>query len=97
MENPWNYRNKITAIFDRDRKGNPVSGDYEDGTQNELREARCLIDEELAARIIGTIRGMLKSFKIKVYDEDIRYGLLRYVLARRTFAPRAVMLEVVTH
>lgn len=24
MENPWNYRNKVTAVFDRDRKGNPI-------------------------------------------------------------------------
>lgn len=27
-------------------------------------------------------RGLLKSFKIKVYDEDTDYGLLRHVLIR---------------
>lgn len=96
MENPWNYRNKVTAIFDRDRKGNPVSGVYEEGTHNVVPVERCLIEDELADRIIGTIRGMLKSFKIKVYDEDTRYGLLRYVLVRRAFATGEVMVVLVT-
>ena len=96
MENPWNYRNKVTAIFDRDRKGNPVSGVYEEGTHNVIPVERCLIEDELADRIIGTIRGMLKSFKIKVYDEDTRYGLLRYVLVRRAFATGEVMVVLVT-
>lgn len=96
MENPWKYRNKVTAIFDRDRKGNPVSGVYEEGTHNVIPVERCLIEDELADRIIGTIRGMLKSFKIKVYDEDTRYGLLRYVLVRRAFATGEVMVVLVT-
>ncbi|WP_455618629.1 23S rRNA (uracil(1939)-C(5))-methyltransferase RlmD [Eisenbergiella sp.] len=96
MENPWNYRNKVTAIFDRDRKGNPVSGVYEEGTHYVIPVERCLIEDELADRIIGTIRGMLKSFKIKVYDEDTRYGLLRYVLVRRAFATGEVMVVLVT-
>ena len=96
MENPWNYRNKVTAVFDRDRKGNPISGVYEEGTHNVIPVERCLIEDELADRIIGTIRGMLKSFKIKVYDEDTRYGLLRYVLVRRAFATGEVMVVLVT-
>ena len=50
MENPWNYRNKVTAIFDRDRKGNPVSGVYEEGTHNVIPVERCLIEDELADR-----------------------------------------------
>ena len=35
--------------------------------------------------IIRNIRGLLKSFKIKTYDEDTGYGLLRHVLVRRGF------------
>ena len=57
---------------------------------------KCLIEDELADKIIGKIRGMLRSFKIKVYDEDTGYGLLRYVLVRRGFATGEVMVVLVT-
>ena len=96
MENPWNYRNKVTAVFDRDRKGNPISGVYQEGTHRVIPVERCLIEDELADKIIGTIRGMLRSFKIKVYDEDTGYGLLRYALVRRGFATGEVMVVMVT-
>lgn len=95
MEEPWHYRNKVTAVFSRDRKGNPISGVYEGGTHHVLPVEECLLEDVLADRIIGTIRGMLKSFKIWVYDEDTRRGLLRYVLVRRGFATGQVMVVLV--
>ena len=96
MEDPYHYRNKVTAVFARDRKGNPISGVYEGGTHHVLPVEECLIEDALADRIIGTIRGMLKSFKIWIYDEDTRQGLLRYVLVRRGFSTGQVMVVLVT-
>lgn len=29
MKNPYYYRNKVHAVFDRDRRGNVISGTYE--------------------------------------------------------------------
>ena len=96
MEDPYHYRNKVTAVFARDRKGNPISGVYEGGTHHVLPVEECLIEDALADEIIGTIRGMLRSFKIWVYDEDTRRGILRYVLVRRGFATGQVMVVLVT-
>ena len=96
MENPWHYRNKVTAAFSRDRNGNIISGVYEEGTHHVLPVESCLIEDELADRIIGTIRGLLVSFKIKVFDEDTGYGLLRYVLVRRGFSTGQVLVALVT-
>ena len=96
MDDPYHYRNKVTAVFARDRKGNPVSGVYEGGTHHVLPVEECLIEDALADKIIGTIRGMLKSFKIWIYDEDTRRGLLRYVLVRRGFTTGQVMVVLVT-
>ncbi len=96
MDEPWHYRNKVTAVFGRDRKGNPISGVYEEGTHRLLPVEDCLIEDCLADRIIATIRGMLRSFKIKTYDEDTRFGLLRYVLVRRARATGQVMVVLVT-
>lgn len=96
MENPYHYRNKVHAVFDRDRLGNPISGVYQMGTHRVVPVEKCLIEDEKADEIIGTIRGMLKSFKIRVYDEDTGYGLLRHVLVKRGFATGEIMVVLVT-
>ena len=96
MENPYYYRNKVHAVFDRDRKGNIISGIYEEGTHRVVPVENCLIEDEKSQEIIRTIRGMLKSFKIRTYDEDTGYGLLRHVLIRRGFESGEIMVVLVT-
>ncbi|MDO5417421.1 MAG: 23S rRNA (uracil(1939)-C(5))-methyltransferase RlmD [Lachnospiraceae bacterium] len=96
MENPWHYRNKVHAVFDHDKFGNPISGVYEAKSHRVVPVEKCLIEDEKADEIIGTIRGMLKSFKIRTYDEDSGYGLLRHVLIRRGFASGQIMVVLVT-
>ena len=54
-----------------------------------------MIEDKIADAIIVDIRGMLKSFKIKTYDEDTGYGLLRHVLVRRGFTTGEVMVVLV--
>lgn len=95
MENPYYYRNKVHAVFDRDRKGNIISGTYEANSHRVVPIEECMIEDKVCQSIIGTIRGMLKSFKIKTYDEDSGYGLLRHVLVRRAFATGEVMVVLV--
>lgn len=96
MDDPYYYRNKVTAAFGRDRQNNPISGIYEEKTHKIVPIDACLIEDSKADEIIGTIRGMLKSFKIKVYDEDTRYGLLRHVLVRVGKHSGEVMVVLVT-
>lgn len=55
-----------------------------------------MIEDKKSQEIIRTIRGMLKSFKIKTYDEDTGYGLLRHVLVRRGFSTGEIMVVLVT-
>lgn len=96
MKNPYFYRNKVSAAFGRDKYNNPISGTYEEKTHRIVPIEKCLIEDEKADEIIGTIRGLLKSFKIKVYDEDTRYGLLRHVLVRVGKHSGEVMVVLVT-
>lgn len=96
MEDPYHYRNKVHAVFDHDKKGNPFSGVYEANSHRVVPVESCLIEDEKADEIIGTIRGMLKSFKIRTYDEDTGYGLLRHVLIRRGFTTGEIMVVLVT-
>ncbi|MFQ9209406.1 MAG: 23S rRNA (uracil(1939)-C(5))-methyltransferase RlmD, partial [Clostridium fessum] len=56
----------------------------------------CLIEDQKADEIIVTIRSMLRSFKIRVFDEDTGYGLLRHVLIRRGFTTGEILVVLVT-
>ncbi len=95
MEDPFHYRNKVHAVFGY-RKGEAISGIYEEKTHHIIPVEACMIEDQKADEIIGTIRGMLKSFKIRTYDEDTGYGLLRHVLIRRGFASGQIMVVLVT-
>ena len=95
MKDPLHYRNKVHAVFGRTRKGEIVSGTYEAGTHKIVNIDECMIEDEISQSIIRTIRGLLKSFKIRTYDEDTGYGLLRHVLVRRGFATGQVMAVLV--
>ena len=96
MKDPYHYRNKVHAVFDRDRRGNAISGVYQKGTHKVVPVDSCMIEDQKADEIIVTIRGLLKSFKIKTYDEDTQYGLLRHVLIRHGFSTGEIMVVLVT-
>lgn len=95
MDDPFYYRNKVHAVFDRDRKGNIICGTYEAKTHKVVPVEECMIEDKISQEIIRTIRDMLKSFKIKTYDEDTGYGLLRHVLVRRGFSTGEIMVVLV--
>lgn len=95
MEHPEHYRHKVHAAFGRDRKGNIISGVYKEGTHLIVPVESCLLENEKADAIIQTIRKLLKSFKIKTYDEDTGYGLLRHVLVRTGYHTGQIMVVLV--
>lgn len=95
MDNPYNYRNKVHAAFDITKRGEIISGVYKEGTHEVVSVEYCQIEDAKADEIIGDIRGMLRSFKIKTYDEDTGYGLLRHVLIRRGFTTNEIMVVLV--
>lgn len=95
MSKPEHYRNKVHAAFGRDRKGNVICGVYESGTHRIVPVEGCMIEDERADAIIATIRGLLKSFRIKTYDEDSGYGLLRHVMVRTAHATGEILVVLV--
>lgn len=95
MEDPFHYRNKTHAVLAGDRRGNVISGVYRMGTHEVVPVEHCLIENELADRIIGTVRRLMVSFKIRPYREDARQGLLRHVLVRTAHVTGQVMVVLV--
>lgn len=95
MEDPFYYRHKVHAVFGRDRKGKVIKGVYKEGTHILVPVEKCLLENEKAGEIITTIQKLLPSFKIKTYDEDTGYGLLRHVLVRVGHATGQIMVVLV--
>lgn len=96
MEDPYHYRNKVHAVFSRLRSGEIVSGIYEERSHKVVSVDDCLIENSKADAIIRDIRGLLRSFKITVYNERSGYGLLRHVLIRTGYATGQIMVVLVT-
>lgn len=95
MENPDHYRNKVHAVFGLDNKHRPIAGVYEEKTHKVVDVESCFLENEKATAIIRTIKNMIRSFKIKTYDEDTGYGLLRHVLVRTGFQTGQIMVVLV--
>ena len=96
MEDPYHYRNKVQAAFGVNRQGQIISGVYQSASHRIVPVSDCMIEDTVADQIIVTIRGLLKSFKIRPYDEDTGRGTLRHVLVRRGWRSGEILVVLVT-
>lgn len=96
MEHPYHYRNKVQAAFALDRKNNIISGVYQASSHKVVAVDKCLTEDEKTDEIIGTVRKLLKSFKLKPYNPDTKQGFLRHVLVKRGFRSGQIMVVLVT-
>ena len=95
MEHPYHYRNKVQAAFG-ERKGEIISGVYQSSTHNIVPVDSCLIEDKLADEIIVTVRKLLKSFKLRPFNDVTMKGFLRHVLIKRGFLSGEIMVVLVT-
>lgn len=98
MEDPYHYRNKVNAAFAyvKDGRGERnICGIYEQGTHKVVPVRECLLEDRQADAIIQDILKMTYEFKIKIYDEDSGYGLLRHVMVRIGHVTGQVMVVLV--
>ncbi len=96
MNNSFHYRNKVQAAFGRTRNGEIISGVYQSSTHNIVKTDKCLIEDDKADEIILTIRKLVKSFKLTVFDERNQRGFLRHVLVKHGFSTGEIMVVLVT-
>lgn len=94
MENPKHYRHKVHAVFGYE-KGQVISGIYEEKSHRLVKIDKCLIEHEKADEIILTIRELLKSFKIRTYDERTDMGLFKHVVVRVSKETGQIMVIMV--
>ena len=94
-ERPEHYRNKVHAALALDKQRRIVSGVYKSGSHAVVPVDDCMIEDEVADRIVVDIRNALRDFKMPVYDERSGTGWLRHILIRRGAATGEVMVVLV--
>jgi len=94
MEHLFHDRHKVHAVFGYE-KGSAISGIYEEKSHRIVKIDRCMIEHEKADEIILSVRNLLKSFKIRTYDERTDMGLLKHVVVRVSKATGQIMVILV--
>jgi len=95
MKEPYHYRNKVQAAFG-ERGKEIISGVYQSSTHNIVPVDSCMIEDQKADEIIVTIRKLLKSFKLRAFNDVTMKGFLRHVLIKRGFSSGQIMVVLVT-
>lgn len=95
MDEPYYYRNKINSTLSYNKKQEIVSGIYEEYTHRVIPIEQCMIQDSVADKIISSIRQIMRSQKLKPYNEDTGEGFLRHILIKTGFRSRQVMVVLV--
>ena len=93
-KDPYNYRNKVHAAFGRE-KGRVISGTYAEGSHRIVSNDDCIIEDKRASAIIKDIRKLAVDFKLQIYDERNRTGILRRVLVRVAVSTGEILVVLV--
>ncbi len=96
MDNPYHYRNKVTCSFGMDNKKHPVAGIYAEKSHIIVPVKNCYIEDEKATAIMETVKELFKSFKLRYFDENTGFGLIRHVQIRTAHETGEIMVTIVT-
>ena len=92
MKDAWRYRNKMQFPI----QNKPLKiGCYEKSSHNVVNIDSCLIQRVQNDQILQAVRKVIQKFKISIYDENKRRGILRHVMGR-IGANNETMLVLVT-
>ena len=94
-ENNFGYRNKMQLAFKTD-KNKVVYGFYEENSHKVIDLDTCLIHSDIQNEIATYIREIVIKLKLKPYDEDRRFGLIRHVLIKEAVQTKQIMVVIVT-
>lgn len=90
MKNPFYYRHKVTASFDK--KGNRViAGQYEPKSRKVVQQSNKL-EHKLAQKIIRDAVSLANKYKMPVYSQG---GYLRHIQIRIGYHSKEVMVTIV--
>ncbi len=92
---PYAYRNKMIIGFQMDKNHKVLCGFYEENSHKIIDLDECIMHSDLQNRIARFIKKLVVDFKVSIYDEDRRRGLLRYILIREAVHTNEVLITFV--
>lgn len=99
MEEPWRYRNKVQLPIGI-VNGELKIGFFAPRSHEIIDMETCLIQDEVADKVVQLTREWIKKNDIKPYNVDGKYdesGILRHIMIRRGFTTNEVMVVLVTN
>ena len=99
MDEPWRYRNKVQLPIGM-VNGELKIGFFAPRSHEIIDMETCLIQDEIADKVVGITRSWIKKNNIKPYNIDGKYdetGILRHIMIRRGFKTNEVMVVLVTN
>lgn len=99
MDEPWRYRNKVQLPIGM-VNGELKIGFFAPRSHEIIDMETCLIQYEIADKVVGITRSWIKKNNIKPYNIDGKYdetGILRHIMIRRGFTTNEVMVVLVTN
>ena len=99
MEEPWRYRNKVQLPIGM-VNGELKIGFFAPRSHEIIDMETCLIQDEVADKVVQLTREWIKKNDIKPYNVDGKYdesGILRHIMIRRGFTTNEVMVVLVTN
>ena len=90
------YRNK--ALFPvGEQNGAPVAGFYRARSHEVVPVTRCLLQAEHADAAKNAVLDWMKQYRVPVYDETTREGLVRHIYVRSAFGTGQALVCVVAN
>lgn len=90
------YRNKQSAVFFEDRNKEVRWGIYQSATGGFCAVSHCLLQSKSADEIFNSLAQLLKSFKVKIYNQKNKTGYFRSAMIRTSESTGELMLVLVT-
>ena len=95
MDEPWRYRNKAQFPFGVNKDGEIITGFYAGRSHTIVENEDCLLGQEVNKEILDIIKGFMKEYGIRPYDEEAHTGLVRHALIRVGFQTGEIMVCLV--
>lgn len=92
----FRYRNKASAVFFESKNKEIRWGIYQSATGGFCAVEKCFLQTENSDKIFNSIAQLLKSFKIKIYNNKTKAGFFRSAVVRNSPATGETMVVLVT-
>ncbi len=96
MNNPNRYRNKVQIPVGIEN-GEAVIGFYRKGSHSIANIDACIIQHDIADKVVEAIREYINEFRIEPYDSKTGRGFIRHIIVKNSFKTGDTMIVLVTN